>query len=78
MVSPINSHTRSWVKSIVWRAIGIVILGGIAWLFTGNWAQTTWITLTFHALRLVLYYFHERTWERISWGRKKIKEDYMI
>ncbi len=74
----VDSRARSWVKSIVWRVIGIVILGALAWLFTRDWEQTTWITITFHAIRLVLYYYHERAWERIGWGRKKLKEDYVI
>jgi len=25
----------------------------------------------FHSLRMILYYAHERIWERISWGRIK-------
>ncbi len=78
MASAVDSKTRSWVKSIVWRVIGIVILGALAWLFTRDWQETTLITITFHAIRLVLYYFHERAWERIGWGRKKVREDYMI
>ena len=58
--------------------MGIVILGALAWLFTRDWQETTLITITFHAIRLVLYYFHERAWERTGWGRKKVREDYMI
>ena len=78
MASAVDSKTRSWVKSITWRVMGIVILGALAWLFTRDWQETTLITITFHAIRLVLYYFHEREWERIGWGRKKVREDYMI
>ncbi len=70
---PRDSKTRSWAKSIVWRVIGIALLGGLAWLFTGSWEQTTWITVTFHSLRLVLYYYHERVWERVEWGRLSLR-----
>lgn len=62
---------RSWAKSVSWRIIGVFILGGISYAFTRDWEQTTWITIIFHGVRLVLYYFHERWWERISWGRHK-------
>jgi len=58
--------------------MSIVILGTLAWLFTRDWQETTLITITFHAIRLVLYYFHERAWERIGWGRNRVREDYMI
>jgi len=67
-----DTKLRSWVKSIVWRIIGIVLLGGIAYLVTGNWKEMTVITILFHGIRLVLYYFHERIWEQhISWGKIK-------
>ena len=79
MASSVDSHLRSWVKSITWRVIGIVILGGLTWLFTNNWEQTTYITVTFHSIRLVLYYFHERAWEKTDFGRKKqFTGDYQI
>lgn len=66
-----ESHARSWAKSVTWRIIGIIILGGISYAITRSWAQTTVITVIFHGLRLILYYYHERAWERISWGKLK-------
>lgn len=66
-----DTRTRSWVKSIVWRLIGIVILGAISYLITGSWKEMTLITVLFHSIRVILYYFHERWWERIAWGRLK-------
>ena len=66
-----DTKARSWVKSVVWRLIGIVILGAISYWITGNWKQMTVITLLFHSIRVLLYYCHERLWERITWGRMK-------
>jgi len=65
----IETHKRSWVKSLIWRVIGVVLLGAIAYAVTGNWEQMTVITVIFHALRIVLYYLHERIWDGIAWGR---------
>ena len=65
---------RSWIKSITWRIIGIVVLGAISWLVTHSWEQTSLITFIFHSIRLVLYYFHERVWDDVEWGRIRIKE----
>ncbi|OGO16750.1 MAG: hypothetical protein A2Z15_04970 [Chloroflexi bacterium RBG_16_50_11] len=62
---------RSWAKSITWRIIGIVILGAITWLITNSWEQTSLITITFHGIRLFLYYLHERWWDNCEWGRIK-------
>lgn len=67
----IDTHARAWVKSVIWRLLGIAILGTISWVITKSWKEMTIITLLFHSIRVVLYYLHERLWERISWGRVK-------
>ena len=66
-----DTKARSWVKSIVWRVVGVILLGGISYSVIGNWRDMTIITTSFHGIRVVMYYFHERLWERISWGRLK-------
>ncbi len=67
----LESQARAWVKSIVWRILGIIILGAISWVITHSWKEMTIITILFHGVRVILYYFHERVWERIHWGRIK-------
>jgi len=67
----LETRTRAWVKSIVWRILGIVILLAVSWFVTHNWKEMTIITIIFHGVRVILYYFHERVWERIHWGRIK-------
>jgi len=66
-----ESHARAWVKSVIWRILGIAILGIISWFATHSWKEMAMITLFFHGIRVILYYFHERVWEKISWGRIK-------
>jgi len=66
-----DTRKRSLVKSIVWRVTGIILLGVISYLVTGNWKEMTKITVLFHSIRIILYYFHERFWEKISWGKLK-------
>jgi len=67
----LETHARAWIKSLVWRIFGIVILGFISWIITHSWKEMTIITVLFHSIRVILYYFHERFWEKISWGRVK-------
>ena len=64
-----ETRTRALVKSLAWRIIGIFVLGIISWLVTRSWKEMSIITIVFHFLRFVMYYFHERIWERIKWGR---------
>lgn len=56
---------RAIIKSISWRLIGIVLLILIAYFTTNNWQEVGIITITFHSIRVVLYVFHERIWDKI-------------
>ena len=69
-----ESRKRSIVKALFWRVIGIIVLGAITWILTKDSQTTTSITLMFHTINLVLYYYHERLWERIDWGLLKMSE----
>ena len=66
-----DTPTRSWVKSITWRILGIILLGGISYLITKDWKEMAIITAIFHGIRVILYYLHERMWEHIAWGRPR-------
>ena len=59
-----NSHLSSAGKSIVWRIMGIVVKAAVAYAFTRSWIVTTLITVTHHAVFLVVFYLHERVWHR--------------
>lgn len=64
-----DTRKRSVAKSVTWRIAGIVILGAITYVFTGSLSASAGITVLFNAIRLVLYYWHERAWEKVEWGR---------
>ena len=72
------SRKRSLIKSITWRVIASIDTFIIAWLVTGKiyWAGT--IAFFEILTKTVLYYFHERGWNYILWGKygnrsKKLK-----
>jgi len=65
----LDTRLRSLVKSITWRIMGILVLGTITWIITGDWIETTYITVTFNVIQVILYFFHERLWERTNWGK---------
>ena len=67
----LETRSRAWMKSLVWRILGIFILGVISWSITRDLKEMTIITALFHGIRLILYYVHERIWEKIKWGRIK-------
>jgi uncharacterized membrane protein len=66
-----DTRMRSIGKSVTWRIISIVVLVTVAYLVTGDIRMTTGITVFFQMILAVLYYIHERIWEKSSWGRLK-------
>ena len=59
---------RSLAKVISWRAVGIVFWPTISYIITGDWIETGLLTGAFLFMTF-MYYFHERIWDRIKWGR---------
>ncbi|MBD3285255.1 DUF2061 domain-containing protein [candidate division WOR-3 bacterium] len=60
---------RSIVKAITWRVIGTLMLGTISYLITGSIKHTTLITIIFEVVQLINYFWHERVWMQIKWGK---------
>lgn len=73
-----DKHYRSLAKAISWRVTGTADTIVISWLITGHakWALSIGFIELF--TKIVLYYLHERTWNRISFGRVTGKEEYNI
>jgi len=66
-----DSHIRSFVKGISWRATGTVDTMLISYFVTGNPLTALKIGAVEIFTKLVLYYFHERVWQKIKWGHPK-------
>jgi uncharacterized membrane protein len=57
---------RSLTKAITYRIICIVMLAIVSFIFTGDLREVTGIVVVFQAIQMVVYYFHERAWERVK------------
>jgi len=67
----------SIAKAISWRALGTIDTMLISWLITGKLVLAVSIGTTELLTKTLLYYVHERIWNRIKFGRKA-DEDYVI
>jgi uncharacterized membrane protein len=65
-----DSPRRSLVKTISWRITGSGATFLIAYLLTGNFAVAGAIGITQIITNTILYYVHERIWNKISWGQQ--------
>lgn len=60
---------RSLAKSISWRILGFLITFGIMWGVTRDGSFSLGTSALIHIIKTIVYYFHERIWDKIEWGR---------
>lgn len=60
---------RSWAKAITWRVLALISTFGVGYAMTSSISFATSLTLISNAINFMLYYFHERAWLKIKWGR---------
>lgn len=68
-----SQHKRSIAKAITWRITGSIDTFVIAWVITGSAHKGAAIGATEIITKTVLYYIHERGWNRVSFG---LYDDY--
>lgn len=73
-----ETRKRSIIKTIIWRFIATTVTILVAYVWFGEWSSSIYLGIAANGLKTMLYYMHERIWDRIDFGRKKVKEDYMI
>jgi len=73
-----EKHYRSLVKAISWRVTGTCDTILIAWLITGQVKAALGIGFVELFTKILLYYVHERVWNRLDFGRVKAKDDFDI
>ncbi|MFT0716300.1 DUF2061 domain-containing protein [Flagellimonas lutimaris] len=64
-----ESPKRSIAKSVSWRVVGTLDTIIISWLVTGTLSLAFSIGLVELVTKMVLYFFHERIWNSIKWGK---------
>src|SRR5690349_4282192 len=67
-----DSHKRSVLKGITWRMTGTMDTMVMAFIVTGQLSNALKIGFTEVMTKVVLYYFHERLWNIIPFGRRDI------
>ena len=60
---------RSLAKTISWRIIGTLDTLALSWLITGEASLAFTIASVEFVSKMVLYFFHERAWNNIKWGK---------
>ena len=65
----IDSNNRSIAKTISWRLTGSFSTFMISYLILGSFSIAGSIAIVQIIANTILYYLHERVWNKIDWGR---------
>jgi len=68
-----ESTGRSVLKTISWRLLATLTTAALVYAFTGKIEVALAIGGIEMILKIILYYFHERIWNNVSYGRKEIQ-----
>jgi uncharacterized membrane protein len=62
---------RSLAKTVTWRLVATSTTILVAFIFTGSVVISLEIGSVEMILKLVFYYFHERTWDKVGIEREE-------
>ena len=65
-----ETKRRSIIKAITWRTLGTIDTIVIAFLLTGEIKTALSIGGIEVFTKMILYFFHERIWNMIKWGKR--------
>jgi uncharacterized membrane protein len=63
-----ETQKRTLLKTAIYRGFTTITLFIISWIYTGNFIDSSFITIVFNVLATIFYYAHERTWCKVNWG----------
>ena len=66
-----DAHFRSIIKSLSWRVFATIATILIVFAFTRKPILSLGVGAAEIVVKLILYYFHERLWAIIRFGRKE-------
>jgi adenylylsulfate kinase len=66
-----EARKRALTKTISWRILATATTIVLVYLFTKRIDLSLEVGLLEFALKLLLYYLHERGWSMIRWGYKR-------
>lgn len=59
------------MKTVTWSFISIIITFSVAWVITGDIQTSVAISFISRAIKILIYYAHERVWHKQYKAQKK-------
>jgi adenylylsulfate kinase len=67
-----ETHTRSVAKAVSWRILGTIATTLLVFVFTRRVVLSLAVGTLEFVSKIGLFWFHERMWDRIRYGKKEI------
>ncbi len=77
-IRPVESRARSIVKAVSYRVLGSITTGLIVYVITGRGGLSLGAGGLDMVAKIVVYFVHERIWDRIAFGRVEKPPEYEI
>jgi adenylylsulfate kinase len=68
-----ETHARSVAKALSWRVMGTIATAALVYLFTRRLVLSLAVGGLEFVSKIGLFWFHERVWDRLRFGRKQIE-----
>lgn len=69
-----ETHYRSIIKAISWRAGGTIVTCLVACIVTGSFDLAAKIGILDTVIKIGAFYIHERFWNKVDFGKQKPPE----
>jgi uncharacterized membrane protein len=63
-------RSRSFAKSLTWRVVALLTTFITLYSLSKDINMATMATVITNAVNFVAYYYHERVWNSVSWGKE--------
>lgn len=64
------SKKRSFAKSLTWRVVALITTFVTLYALSKDINMATLATVITNTVNFVAYYYHERVWNAVTWGKQ--------
>ncbi len=70
-----ETHLRSVTKGISWRVIATLVTTVVVWCISREVSVALLAGLSDSLIKIGLFWWHERVWQAVAWGRQSIQQE---
>ena len=64
-----STYERNFLKGFSWEFISFIITFIFVYLIYGNFDMSLKVSLSLSLVKIFVFFFHERIWKKIMWGK---------